>query len=54
MKRLAEHQPVIDFPPLVDLEDNAAAYDDYPRNSGSPWKRVVRLEKSPAQLPLLG
>jgi hypothetical protein len=28
---LAEHQPVIDFPPLIDLEDIAAAYDDYPQ-----------------------
>jgi hypothetical protein len=28
---LAEHQPVIDFPPVIDLEDIAAAYDDYPQ-----------------------
>jgi hypothetical protein len=28
---LAEHQPVIDFPPVVDLEDIAAAYEDYPQ-----------------------
>ena len=26
---LAEHQSVIDFPPVIDLEDIAAAYDDY-------------------------
>lgn len=26
---MAEHQPVADFPPLVDLEDIAAAYGDY-------------------------
>jgi hypothetical protein len=26
---LAEHQPVIDFPPMVDLEDIAAAYEDF-------------------------
>ena len=28
---LAEHQPVIDFPPVIDLEDIAATYDDYPQ-----------------------
>lgn len=28
---LAEHQPVADFPPMVDLADVLAAYDDYPR-----------------------
>lgn len=28
---LAEHQPVIDFPPMIDLEDIAAAYEDYPQ-----------------------
>lgn len=28
---LAEHQPVIDFPPMVDLQDVAAAYEDYPQ-----------------------
>lgn len=28
---LAEHQPVIDFPSMVDLEDIAAAYEDYPQ-----------------------
>jgi hypothetical protein len=28
---LAEHQPVIDFPPMVDLEDIAAAYEDFPQ-----------------------
>ncbi|WP_423184678.1 hypothetical protein [Arthrobacter sp. NyZ413] len=27
---LAEHQPVLDFPPMIDLEDIAAAYEDYP------------------------
>jgi hypothetical protein len=27
---LAEHQPMIDFPPVVDLEDIAAAYEEYP------------------------
>ncbi|TKA03160.1 hypothetical protein [Actinacidiphila oryziradicis] len=26
---LCDHQPVIDLPPLIDLEDVAAAYDDY-------------------------
>lgn len=26
---LLEHQPVIDLPPMVDLEDIAAVYDDY-------------------------
>jgi hypothetical protein len=26
---LAEHQPVIDFPPMIDLEDIAAAYEDF-------------------------
>ncbi|MFE5588148.1 hypothetical protein [Kitasatospora sp. NPDC056531] len=26
---LAEHQPVIDLPPMVDLDDVAACYDDY-------------------------
>lgn len=26
---MAEHQSVIDFPPMVDLEDVAAAYSDY-------------------------
>ncbi|WP_433567187.1 hypothetical protein ACQP1O_19555 [Nocardia sp. CA-151230] len=29
---LAEHQPVIDFPQLVYLDEVAAAYDDYPGN----------------------
>jgi hypothetical protein len=29
---LAEHQPMIDFPPVVDLEDIAAAYEDYPQS----------------------
>lgn len=28
---LAEHQPVIDFPSMVDLADVLAAYDDYPQ-----------------------
>ncbi len=28
---LSEHQPVIDFPSVVDLEDIAAAYEDYPQ-----------------------
>lgn len=28
---LTERQPVIDLPPLVDLDDVAAAYDDYAR-----------------------
>jgi hypothetical protein len=28
---LAKHQPVIDFPPMIDLEDIAAAYEDYPQ-----------------------
>jgi hypothetical protein len=28
---LAEHQSVIDFPSVVDLEDIAAAYEDYPQ-----------------------
>jgi hypothetical protein len=28
---LAERQPVIDFPPMIDLEDIAAAYEDYPQ-----------------------
>jgi hypothetical protein len=28
---LAEHQPVIDFPPMIDLEDISAAYEDYPQ-----------------------
>jgi len=27
---LAEHQSVIDVPPVVDLEDIAAAYSEYP------------------------
>ena len=27
---LVEHQPVIDLPPMVDLDDMAAAFDDYP------------------------
>jgi hypothetical protein len=26
---LAEHQRVIDFPPMIDLEDIAAAYEDF-------------------------
>jgi len=26
---LFEHQPVIDLPPMVDLDDMAAAFDDY-------------------------
>jgi hypothetical protein len=26
---LARHQSVIDFPPMIDLEDIAAAYSDY-------------------------
>jgi hypothetical protein len=26
---LLEHQPVIDLPPMVDLDDMAAAFDDY-------------------------
>jgi hypothetical protein len=28
---LAEHQPVIDFPPMIDIEDITAAYEDYPQ-----------------------
>lgn len=27
---LLEHQPVTDLPPMIDLEDVAAAYDGYP------------------------
>ena len=27
---LATHQPVIDFPPMLDLADIIASYDDYP------------------------
>lgn len=27
---LAGHQPVIDFPPMLDLADVLASYDDYP------------------------
>jgi hypothetical protein len=27
---LAAHQPVIDFPPMLDLADVIASYDDYP------------------------
>ena len=27
---LAAHQPVIDFPPMLDLADIIASYDDYP------------------------
>lgn len=27
---LLEHQPLVDLPPLVDLDDVAAAYDDFP------------------------
>ncbi|MCA4131586.1 hypothetical protein [Arthrobacter sp. M4] len=29
---LAAHQPVIDFPPMIDLEDIAAAYEDFPEH----------------------
>jgi hypothetical protein len=25
-----EHQPVFDLPPMVDLDDMAAAFDDFP------------------------
>lgn len=28
---LAQHQSVIDFPPMIDLEDILATYDDFPR-----------------------
>lgn len=28
---LAQHQSVIDFPPMVDLEDIMATYEDYPQ-----------------------
>lgn len=27
---LAAHQPIIDFPPMLDLADIIASYDDYP------------------------
>ncbi|MDQ0822533.1 hypothetical protein QFZ79_000271 [Arthrobacter sp. V4I6] len=27
---LATHQPIIDFPPMLDLADVIASYDDYP------------------------
>jgi hypothetical protein len=27
---LVEHQPVFDLPPMVDLDDMAAAFDDFP------------------------
>lgn len=27
---LAAHQPVMDFPPMLDLADIIASYDDYP------------------------
>jgi hypothetical protein len=34
---LAERQPVIDFPPMIDLEDIAAAYEDFAQQ---PQKRL--------------
>jgi hypothetical protein len=27
---LLEHQPLVDLPPMVDLDDVAAAFDDFP------------------------
>jgi hypothetical protein len=33
---LAEHQPVIDFPPMINLEDIAAAYEDFAQQLQKP------------------
>lgn len=41
---LARHQSVIDFPPMIDLEDILATYDDAP-------EQIQRLLTGPSSAP---